>query len=319
MSIANELVKAVYAAQDSSKRTRQTEVGPSEVGGCSRALWNRMNGVELTNHNTIRFPAAFGSAIHAYFQDIFHRLDPFEEKYLIEKEWRSDAYEMVGHIDLYDIEKKEVIDWKSSTKKNFGGGYFPSKQQRWQIHLYGLLVEENGREVQNVTLVGIPRDGNERDILVHTEPYDKNIALEALKWLELVRQTSIPPAPERDASFCANYCGFYDATGKVGCTGRPKEQAEGALIDDPNVVSMTRDYLRIGEQIKQLEEQKDAIKAQLEGVNGVTPDGNKIIWSKIAGRKSLDSDLIEYFYELHGESVPYKQSDDSFRLTVKRG
>lgn len=317
MSIANELVNVILSAQNSSKRGRQTEVGPSEVGGCARALWNRLNDVEVTNPDTIRFPAAFGSAIHHHIQEAFRRQDPFEERYLIEREWRSEAHELMGHIDLYDIENKEVVDWKSSTKKSLSGGYFPSRQQRWQVQLYGLLLDENGHEVKNVTLVGIPRDGNERDIVVHTEPYDKNIALEALQWLEMVRNTTVPPAPERDISFCANYCGFYDPTGTKGCIGRPKESAEGAEISDPQITKAANDYLFVTEQIQKFEKWKDSIKATLEGVQGITPDGVKVSWSKISGRKSLDADSVAQFFERYSEPIPYKQSDDSFRLTVK--
>ena len=60
-----------------------------------------------------------------------------------------------GHIDCYNKELKEVVDWKTKTLKNLA--YFPTKQQIWQVQIYGLLCEENGREVENVTLVAIPR------------------------------------------------------------------------------------------------------------------------------------------------------------------
>lgn len=317
MTIANELVKAVISAQSAGKRDKQKEVGPSEVGGCARALWSRLNGVEATNQNTIRFPAVFGTAIHSYFQEAFKRQDPFEERYILESEWKSEAYNLMGHIDLYDRQTGEVVDWKSSTKKSLNGGYFPSKQQRWQVQLYGFLLEENDQLVKNVTLVGIPRDGNERDIVVHSEPYDRNIAMQAIEWLQTVRGLGSAPAPERDVSFCQHYCAFYDSTGTKGCVGRPKEQAEGVVIDDPNYISMANDYLRLSKQIKELDDLKESIKAQLEGVNGITSNGIKILWSKMAGRKTLDTGYVEQFFERHSEPIPYKQSSDSYRLVVK--
>lgn len=317
MDIANELVKFITAAQNSGNRSKQKEIGPSEVGSCSRALWSRLHGVEPTNsHNLLRFPSVFGTAIHSYIQEAFRRQDPFEERFLIESEWRSEQYNLLGHIDLYDKKNKEVIDWKSSTKKNFGGGYFPSKSQRWQIQLYGLLLEENGLEVEKVTLVGIPRDGNERDIVIHSEPYDRNVAMEALSHASIVQNSQIPPAPERDIAFCKNYCAFYDPEGS-GCKGRPKELAEGAIIEDDVVVRAVNDYLRVTEQIKQLEQQKDFIKATLEGINGVTPDGVKVLWSKVAGRKSLDTDYVAQFFEKYSEPLPYKSGEETYRLVVK--
>jgi hypothetical protein len=311
MTIANELIKMLTSASKSDARSKQTNIGPSEIGGCRHKAWRRLNGYENTNPNTLRLAAIMGTAIHGYIEEAFRRIDPFEERYLLEKEWVSDDDMIIGHIDLYDKINHEVVDWKSTKKSNLR--YFPSKQQRWQVQIYGWLVEQAGHKVDTVTLVCIPRDGDERDIVFHSEPYDYSIVVEALKWLEEIRIAQYAPAPEKEASFCKLYCGFYDETGQKGCAGRPKAELEGVVIEDNAIDVVAKEYLDITKQIGELEEQKDSIKAVLEGVNGITESGIKIVWSQVAGRKTVDEKAVA---EALG-SVPYKYGQPTDRLAVK--
>lgn len=92
---------------------------------------------------------------------------------------------MKAHIDCYVPGTGDVIDWKTSKVKNLS--YFPTTQQRWQVQTYGYLLAKNGFDVKRVSLVAIARDGDERDIKVHTEDYDETVALQALNWLKQSR------------------------------------------------------------------------------------------------------------------------------------
>lgn len=309
MTIANELIKAVTASSKGSSRSLQKQVGPSEIGGCRRKTWLKINGYQSTNPNTLRLSAIMGTAIHTYIQEAFERQDPFKERYILEGEFEYEG--LMGHVDMYDKENCEVVDWKTVKKTNLT--YFPSKQQRMQVQLYGYLLTKNGTEVKTVTLVAIPRDGDERDIVYHSEPYDESVALAGLAWLKEVQEMTEAPAPEKDAFFCQHYCNFYDKTGTVGCTGKGKAEAEGALIEDEEARSAARDYLQVISEINELEKAKDSLKVMLEGISGVTPEGIKVIWSSVAGRKSIDEDKVR---ELLGD-VPVKYGKESYRLSVK--
>lgn len=309
MTIANELIKAVTASSKGSSRSLQKQVGPSEIGGCRRKTWLKINGYQSTNPNTLRLSAIMGTAIHTYIQEAFERQDPFKERYILEGEFEYEG--LMGHVDMYDKENCEVVDWKTVKKTNLT--YFPSKQQRMQVQLYGYLLTKNGTEVKTVTLVAIPRDGDERDIVYHSEPYDESVALAGLAWLKEVQEMTEAPAPEKDAFFCQHYCNFYDKTGTVGCTGKGKAEAEGALIEDEEARSAARDYLQVISEINELEKAKDSLKVMLEGISGVTPEGIKVVWSSVAGRKSVDEDKVR---ELLGE-VPVKYGKESYRLSVK--
>lgn len=313
MTQVGELINIITSSNKKSARSQQKKVGPSQVGGCARNLWYKLNDQEITNPNTLSLASIMGTGIHSHLQKIFHEQDPWGERFLLEKEYELPDDHIVGHVDMYDIQNQEVIDWKTSTKSNLGR-YFPSRAQRWQVQLYGLLMKHNGYEVKTVTLVGIPRDGDERDIVYHSEPFDTEVCQEALAWLAEVRDAQNAPLPEKDASFCKNYCSFYDETGEKGCAGRPKADAVRAVIEDDALVNAAHDYLDVIQQMNELEDKKEAIRSVLEGVNGVTPKGVVVSWSVTAGRKSVDESEVQ---KLLGH-IPYKIGKESTRLTVKK-
>lgn len=221
MTIANELIKALNSSSKGSARSQQKQVGPSEIGGCRRSTWLRINNFKRTNPDTLRLAAIMGTAIHTYIEQAFARQDPFQERYILEAEVEYEG--LMGHVDMFDKVNQEVIDWKTVKKSNISK--FPSKQQVMQVQLYGYLFSKTGTEIKTVTLVAIPRDGDERDIVFHSEPYDESIALEGLKWLKEVREMTEAPPAEKDAFFCRNYCGFFDVSGTEGCAGKGKTSA----------------------------------------------------------------------------------------------
>ena len=161
-----------------------------------------------------------GTAIHAAIEDAIQHLDPEGKDYLVESEVAHG--DMKAHVDLFVPSTGAVIDWKTSKVKNLS--YFPSTQQRWQVQVYGYLLSKNGYDVKTVNLVAIARDGSEKDVKVHTEAYDEAIALEAFAWLDAVKTSEVLPEPEKDATFCASYCQYYDASEQMGCGGLKKER-----------------------------------------------------------------------------------------------
>jgi len=200
------LLKALSTYDKSRERSQQKEIGVSQLGACRRQVWFQLNDYKKTNE-TIKLPALMGTAIHKMIEEALTlEAKANWEEYLIEVEVQFGH--LKGHIDLYIPEIGAVVDWKT-TKLN-ALKRFPTEQQRWQIHTYAYLLEKNGHNPKTVTLVGIPRDGDERHIKIHSEEYDENVAAEAWEWLRLLRHQEEAPAPERSASlFCKNYCVYY--------------------------------------------------------------------------------------------------------------
>ena len=302
------LLTALRAGDAKRSRSTQVQIGPSEVGGCRRKVWYRLNNQPETNDNELKLAAIMGTAIHAEIEKALAD----NPDVLIETEVEYNG--MKAHIDCFVPGTGDVIDWKTSKIKNLG--YFPSKQQRWQVQLYGYLLAKNGYAVNRVSLVAIARDGDERDVKVHTEDYDESIALEALGWLAAVKEAKEAPAPEKDASYCQFYCKFYDASGQMGCVGLKKEltPVSDVIIDDVDVDKNALLYLQLAAQIKELEKHQDSLKASFEGLLGTTNSGIEVSWTTVKGRESVDSSEVEKLLGF----VPKKVGAESQRLSIKQ-
>jgi CRISPR/Cas system-associated exonuclease Cas4 (RecB family) len=308
-----ELLLHVLHSQDASRdRSTQTEVGPSEIGGCRRKVWYRLNEQPHTNENQSKLAAIMGTAIHATIEEAITKLDPEAKDYLVETEVSYDG--MKAHVDLFVPSTGAVIDWKTSKIKNLG--YFPSNQQRWQVQLYGYLLSKNGYQVNTVNLVAIARDGEEKDVKVHSEPYDETMAHAALLWLENVKNSKELPPAEKDASFCKSYCQYYDASGELGCTGLIKERIvlSEVVIEDAEVDKHALHYLQLDTRIKELEKEKDSLKASLEGTIGVTTSGVEISWTTVKGRETVDAKEVEKLLGF----VPKIVGNESVRINIKQ-
>ena len=313
MTDAKELLLSVLHQKDASKsRSKQKQVGPSEIGGCRRKVWYRLNDQPETNENLSKLAAIMGTAIHAEIEKSIASVDPTGQKYMVETE--VEYGDIKAHVDLFVPETGDVIDWKTVKVKNLA--YFPSTQQRWQVQVYGYLLSKNGYKVNRVSLCAIARDGDERDVKVHTEDYDESMALEALNWLEAVKATETAPEPEKDEFFCQSYCQFYDASGQLGCVGLKKERIEVSevVIPDPDIDKNALLYLQYDAQIKELEKQKDSLKASFEGVIGSTLSGVQISWTTVAGRSTVDDKEVEKLLGF----VPKKSGPESNRLSIKQ-
>lgn len=194
--------------RDRSERSKQKAIGPSEIGGCRRKVWHRIEGTPITNPDTFTLASSMGTWIHAGIESKLAG----DERYLLETRLERDGIR--GHIDCFDTQRNMVIDWKSI--KLSGIPYFPKREQRWQVQIYGWLMSQE-RQVDAVCLVGLPRDGTDAEIVTHVEPYSEKVVEQALEWLRDVQQRTQAPRPEKPKKLCRHYCGYYDPTGVVGC------------------------------------------------------------------------------------------------------
>ncbi len=307
MDIKELLIKALHEKENKRGRSTQVQIGPSELGGCRRKVWYRLNNQPETNDNELKLAAIMGTAIHAAIEASLAD----NKDVLLEQTVEHNG--MKAHVDCFIPGTGDVIDWKTVKNKNLN--YFPSQQQRWQVQVYGYLISKSGLgKVQNVNLVAIPRDGDERDILVHSEPYDEAIALEALNWLEAIRTTQEAPAPERHESYCKSYCKFYDASGEMGCVGIKKGLTKPEDITIDGAESLTAlHYAQIDEEIKALETKKESLRESLLGIAGITSTGYEIKWSTTQSN-TVDKEAVEKALGY----VPTKQGKESTRLSIKK-
>ena len=307
MDIKDLLVKALHEKENSRPRSNQVQIGPSELGGCRRKVWYRLNNQPETNDAELKLAAIMGTAIHSAIESAFAG----NNSILLETTVEYNG--MKAHVDAFLPDTGDVIDWKTVKAKNLN--FFPSLQQRWQVQVYGYLIDKSGvGKPKTVNLVAIPRDGDERDIKVHSEPYDEKIAVEALDWLAAIKDSAEAPAPERDESYCKFYCKYYDSTGEMGCVGLKKERIKSELpeIDDSQADVNAHLYLQIDNQIKELEDKKSDLRDSLMGITGVTKTGFEIKWSSVQSN-TVDKEAVEKALGF----VPTKQGKESARLSIK--
>ena len=307
MDIKEKLIKALHNKENNRPRSTQVQIGPSELGGCRRKVWYRLNDQPETNDAELKLAAIMGTAIHSAIESAFAG----DNSIVLEQTVEYNG--MKAHVDAFVPETGDVIDWKTVKAKNLS--YFPSQQQRWQVQVYGYLIDKAGKgKPRTVNLVAIPRDGDERDIKVHSEPYDESIALEALSWLEAIKESAEAPAPERDESYCKFYCKYYDASGEMGCVGLKKERTKTELpfIESSDADTNALEYLQLDNQIKELTERKEALRDGLSGLLGVTRSGIEVKWTPTQVN-TVDKEAVEKALGY----VPMKQGKESARLSVK--
>lgn len=217
IDLGDMLVKSLKGYDKQRDRSQQIEVGPSSIGGCRRQVWHELKQTPETNPDTESLAAILGTFIHSGVEKAIKREDPFGDNFMTEVTVEHDG--LKGHCDLFIKDQGIVVDWKTTKVKSLR--YFPSKQQRMQVQIYGWLLTKMGHTVNYVSLVAIPRDGEMADIRVHVEPYDSPTAESGLAWLEdlklIVANNNPAPAPEENVFFCSRYCNYYDPTGEVGC------------------------------------------------------------------------------------------------------
>ena len=308
MDIKEKLIKALHEKENNRPRSTQVQIGPSELGGCRRKVWYRLNDQPETNDAELKLAAIMGTAIHSAIESAFAG----DNSIVLEQTVEYNG--MKAHVDAFVPETGDVIDWKTVKAKNLS--YFPSQQQRWQVQVYGYLIDKAGKgKPRTVNLVAIPRDGDERDIKVHSEAYDESVALEALSWLEAIKESAEAPAPERDESYCKFYCKYYDASGEMGCVGLKKERTKNDLpvIEDEAVSLTALEYVQLDEKIKSLETQKEALRENLSGITGVTKTGYEIKWSTVQSN-TVDKEAVEKALGF----IPTKQGKESARLSVRQ-
>lgn len=233
-----ELKNIIIEASNNSARSKQTAIGPSEVGEpCARKLAYKLLDVVPTNTATDPLPSLVGTGAHAWLADAFtaHNATLGRQRWFVEQ--RVQCGDVSGSCDLYDADTHTVIDHKfpgaSGMKKYVAEG--PSDVYRIQAHLYGLGHMNAGRHVDRVAIVFYPRGGAIGSVHLWSQPYDEAVAQTALDrlhaiaaatdvWMDLTNRdvAATISAIEPTTSHLCNWCPFLQYAGtdlSQGCPG----------------------------------------------------------------------------------------------------
>jgi hypothetical protein len=235
--LANEITNIITEASRYSPRSQQVYIGPSEVGQeCVRRLAYKLLDWEKANESGGgSWAANVGTAIHSFLEEIFSK---YPEKYEVEQKVQIRA-NLSGTVDLYDIEKGYVLDWKTTSpagvkaKRSEGA----TSQQITQVQLYGYGKAQQGVQVNKVGLIFLPTGGQITDMHIELFDYDENAALSALARLDSVYELLstvdveenpqmwplIPATPSRMCMYCPYYRPFSTDL-SVACNGDTGEK-----------------------------------------------------------------------------------------------
>ena len=122
MDIRELLVKALHDVENKRPRSTQVQIGPSELGGCRRKVWYKLNDQPETNDNELKLAAIMGTAIHSAIENAL------KDNKEVMLESTVEYGGMKAHVDCFIPSTGDVIDWKTVKAKNLN--YFPSLQQR---------------------------------------------------------------------------------------------------------------------------------------------------------------------------------------------
>lgn len=240
--LKDELIGIVRWAAANDPRTLQVALGPSDLGvDCMRRLAYGLSATAAVNDTADPWFAIVGKAVHEWLGTTIELFNansgrPFEQRrYWVEERLRitSDQFGLSGSCDLYDADRATVIDHKvvgaTALKKYIDKG--PSNVYRTQVHLYGLGHIQAGRPVREVAIAFYPRSGYLSDMHVWSEPFDAQIALDALRRAATVQQlaTVLPPdqiPASPDPAGCT-WCDFYRPGGPADATGCPAWPNQG--------------------------------------------------------------------------------------------
>lgn len=180
--MAEEYIDTIVSGVKFHPRSQQKLIGPSEIGiPCDRALIHKLNQDEEPDRGPAWKPAV-GTALHAQMEEWFEQFG--DGQWFIEKKVHVGNIgpdEIWGSTDLFHAaglvgDHKFVGSSRLKLYKSKG----PGPQYRTQAHSYGRGWKLKGYKVHVVMIMFVPRDGELKDSYFWWEPFDEQVAVEAL-------------------------------------------------------------------------------------------------------------------------------------------
>lgn len=192
--IADKLRNMARVYDQGAERTQQRQIGPSELGDpCTYCLARKILGLPEQRQFDDPWCAIIGTATHAWLADA-----ALNDNKVGGGAWSTEIRvypdtELLpkgGSGDLYDDVTGTVIDHKivGRDRRLMFKSKGPGVKYRRQIHLYGLGFRNLNLHVNHVAIAFWQRGGRLSDLYVWSEPYDEQVAREALDRYRLLRE-----------------------------------------------------------------------------------------------------------------------------------
>lgn len=200
-----------------------------------------MGAPDLNTRTDVAWKPYVGTCVHSGNESIFDSWNLAhcaslgdQERFLVETTvdvGEINGTAITGHADLYDRVTAIVADWKvvgpSMLKGYRANG--PGHEYRAQAHLYGRGFTRLGLPVDQVMVVFLPRNDELHHTYVWHEPYDEQVALDALARCDAIDSAAkavgvgiLDRLPTADA-WC-HRCPYFRPGStdlRLGCPGHP--------------------------------------------------------------------------------------------------
>lgn len=186
-------------------RSRQTELGMSELGGCRRAAGYRVQGWTPEPAGPAGLQAVLGTSVDDAVTRVLHEMKARGElppDALIQPTVNYAG--ITGHPDLFvspTVRDTKTLGFSSQLDRYAEHG--PPRRHRWQVFMYGAALLVAGHQVERVELDYLDR-GSGRD-WQWSAPFTVEPVREALEWLRYVSETEVDLLPRDhlpDSAIC---------------------------------------------------------------------------------------------------------------------
>lgn len=247
--IAARLKETFYAYSNRMERSTQATLGPSEIGTpCDRRLALSLMRVAPVNPGGDNWASFVGTCVHAGLAEMFLWADANKGRYAVEvpltfpsQHVPKGTTDLLDRVLLMSLDHKAQGRWSQDKLKTKG----PSPQYRVQVHVYAYGLRLKGEKVDHVAIVSWPRESsNLDDLYVWTEPYDPQIARDAIARVDrIAAEVKASEREDEEGGFGAGdirtplqisrmfevaddcrFCPFHapgDKNHERGCNGRP--------------------------------------------------------------------------------------------------
>jgi hypothetical protein len=302
MGYLDDVIKQVRDHDAAKPRSRQAEVGWSEVGGCRAALGFRLDGAFVTD-DPDTWGAQRGTAIHEYLERIIGAA-PYAAygDGGVSTEVPTEYRGIPGHADI--VGRDYVTDIKTTSLANalvWAATPEVLRQKRIQAHGYAAGLVDAGELPDDCTvrLLIIPVDGKFSDWFCYEEPFDRTLADEGADRLDYVRDLMAAGEPlpkDKPYAWCESWCPFFSL-----CR---EERPETEAITDPELAAAVVRYGEINEALRPLAAEKEGLGPVIRGLRGTAGDWRIGLSKPGELKKTPDLDAIRRDYAGRGEELP---------------
>lgn len=194
LEIAARVKEMFHQYSNRQDRSQQATMGPSEIGSpCDRRIAMSLLRLPPVNPGGDGWAAFIGTCTHVGLAEMFMWADAGSGRYSTEERLTFPSEHVPGGTtDLIDRQLWYVGDHKvmgtySLDKLKTEG---PSEGYRVQGHTYGMGARLRGYPIEDVVIIGWPRERSSLDALyVWTEPYNPDLAREAIDRVDRIAAT----------------------------------------------------------------------------------------------------------------------------------